>query len=258
MQKFILSKDHLYELITENRYAVKDTVKSRCIDGRYAAKENLPALAYPGADAGLFLTILSSGHEYGFDVDLMKSWETLVSSVGGEQALSFHTDTHSKDTLFGGCGHVREAFSHPSDYDLGLDAEQIVHSLFRKALDKGAVETVLAGEHDEGAVVLVRGNYGIYPRFTLMDQGHPKQVSIFVFHQTLVDARHRQLASMLIENKAVDLPDGCDDEYLYEVFSEVSENHLLETTKRLGKGLPIYEVLFDEGGTFEIIEMGEV
>lgn len=258
MQKFILSKDHVFDFVRENKYSVKDFTKSRCIDGRYPTSDDLPAFAYPGADAGLFLMLLSSAHEYGFELDLLKAWEAIVESAGGVANLSYHTDSHAKNEVLGGCGHLREALSHPVEYDLGLDGAEVIHKLFQKASADGARQTVLAGDHDEGAVVIIRGNYGVYPRYTLMDQGHPKQVSIFVFHQTLADKRHRTLAANLIEKKAVQLPDGCDEEYLYEVFSEVSENHLLETAKRLAKGLPIYEVVFDEGGTFEIIEMGEV
>ncbi len=257
MQKFLLSKEHILDLVRENRYRPVDDVSSRCIDGRYEKSDSLPGLAYPGADAGQLLMILSSARSYGFDVDFGKAYTTLLETVGGETKLGFHTDTHHEGVL-AGCGHIGQALLNPKEYHVEAGDVTRVVDAFRNASATGAHEAVLQGEHNEGAAVIVRGDYSIYPKYTLMHEGHPKEVSVFVLSQTLIDKRHRVLAGKLLANQAVTLQEGLDGEYLYEVFSEVTETHFLETAKRLAKGLPIYEVVFDEGGTFDILEMGEV
>ena len=117
---------------------------------------------------------------------------------------------------------------------------------------KGAKETVLEGDHQEGAVLIVRGNYGVLPKYVLEDESKRILVEVFVYQATLSDSRHRVLSKKLLENKAVELFPGCDEEYLYEVMIEMAENHLFETANRLAKGLPIFTVEFQSDGTFSI------
>ena len=45
---------------------------------------------------------------------------------------------------------------------------------------------------------------------------------------------------------------GEDEEWLYNALFETSEIHLMETAKRLAKGLPIYEVEFNDNGDYKI------
>jgi hypothetical protein len=73
-----------------------------------------------------------------------------------------------------------------------------------------------------------------------------------------VNERHRLIAKKLIEERAVKFFPDCDEEYLFEALSETTENHLFETLKRLASGLPIFEVGFENDGSFKIKEMGKV
>jgi len=117
---------------------------------------------------------------------------------------------------------------------------------------EGVLPTVLEGNHDEGAILIVKGNFGIFPRFIIETDEGKKEVSVFVYQQTLVDKRHRVLVKKLIEDKAVKLFDNLDEEYLYEVLSEEGEIHLLETLNRLASDLPLFEVIFDDSGRFSL------
>lgn len=259
MQKLLLSKEHVFDLVQENRYRPENPVLARCIDGRYKASPALPALAFPGGDAGELLVLFSAGRSYGFEIDRTKAWEALVATVGGVKKLGFHTDTHAASGVpLAGCGHIKQISLDPGAYNVDADDVAFTVEAFAKAVKEGARETVLEGEHEEGALLLIRGDWGVYPRHTLLVQSQKKQVSVFEFQQTLSDRRHRTLAEKLVETEAVIMHGGADTEYLYEVLSEVTESHLLETAKRLGKGAPVYDVVFDKGGTFEVIEMGEV
>lgn len=261
MKKFILDKTNVQELVMENKYEVdpKTQFISRCIDGRYENGDGLPALAIAGADAGELALIFATANAFGLEVDMEKAYAALVKIVGGEKNLRCHTDHHAEHgVIFGGCGHMKQMGLTLGDYSLTQEQLDFVKTKFTDAVQRGAQETMLNGEHLEGAVLMVKGNYGIYPNYIFATDIGKKTGQVFVFHRTLVDKRHKELARILTESKAVTIPDGCDGEYLYQVISEKGEEHLLETAKRLAKDLPIFSVVFDNEGGFKVEEVGRV
>ncbi|MFN4212503.1 MAG: hypothetical protein ACK4FL_00890 [Microgenomates group bacterium] len=170
-------------------------------------------------------------------------------------------------TKFDGCGHWREIQSNPAGYHLEEKDINFIREKLRvltTTAEKTRQLVILHGEHKEAAILIVKGNYGIYPHYTVFDRSsqngnlQPVEVQVFVYQQTLANQRRRLLAKKLIEKKAVTLYPGCDEEYLYEVLSDEAENHLFETLKRLAKNLPIFEVKFKNDGEFEVEERGEV
>lgn len=261
MQKIILNEKNLFDLINQNKYKVsKETsLLSRCIDGRYRNAPDLPALAIPGADAGELMLIYATGHAYGFEVDKEKVAKTLVEVIGGEKNLRFHTDSHAHGKgVLAGCGHIGQATLGLAEYKITKDDMIFIKDFFAQAVQKGVSEELLQGDHQEGAVVLVKGNWGVLPQGKILMGTQNSAVQVFMFHQTLVNERHKVLAKKLIENKAITLLPGCDSDYLYEVMSTIADEHLMETARRLAKGLPIYEVAFDKNGGFEIKNLGTV
>ncbi len=279
MKKLILSKEQVYELITANRYRVnpQERFLSRCIDGRYDnniknqiskikstdqksdIKKQLPALAFPGADVGQLATILAAGSGFGFAVDGKNALKALLETVGGVSNFGFHTDRHGdKKRVASGCGHWKQINLDPAAYSLEKAQIDFVQNQLTQLKNKGAEEIILEGDHHEGAVLMVKGNWGILPRFIIETDGGNLETQVFIYHQSLVDARHRALAIALLHQKAVALPSGCDEDYLYHTLSETAENHLMETAKRLAKGLPIFQVKFEEDGTFALGEVGKV
>ncbi|OGK25309.1 hypothetical protein A3F58_02410 [Candidatus Roizmanbacteria bacterium RIFCSPHIGHO2_12_FULL_37_9b] len=274
MRKIILNKDQVLDLVWNNRYKVEDEQKflSRCVDGRYENKIknqkskvktedtiNLPPLAIPGADAGQLGIIFATANTYGFEVDKEKVFELVVDVVGGIENFSFHSDHHGDPKIpASGCGHIKQQNLDPKAYGLEDDQMKFIETALTKAKKKGAKEIVLEGEHQEGAILQINGPYSLYPGSLLeTDQGNA-QVQVFIFHSTLVNERHRLIAKKLIEKKAVELFPGCDEEYLYEVLSEVTESHLFETLKRLASGLSMFQVNFESDGSFDIKEMGKL
>lgn len=247
-------------LVSENRFRVNRSNQfiSRCIDGRYK-NEDVAALALCGADGGELALLYATASQYGFKIDEKKALEVLTDVVGGEKNLRIHSDTHAQEQLpAAGCGHMKQMRTDMKSY--GLEEDQIV--TLNKQLDSmkknGAKEVVLEGDHQEGAVLQVVGEWGVRPQYVIESSEGNTAVQVFIHHQTLVDRRHKELAKRLIESKAVILADNLDADYLYQVMSEVTENHLMETAKRLAKGLPIYLVKFADDGTFELTEMGSV
>ncbi len=243
MPKIILNELQLRELIVANRYKIDEKTKflSRCIDGRYPNQKELPALAIPGNYRGEMVVIFSAGNSFGFEVDKELAYRTLIEIIGGEKNLRTHTD----------CGYIKDVSLDPAAFSLEKDQLDFIKEKFRSSK-----EIVLQGEHLEGAVALVKGNFGVLPQYTFKYQEGDILAQVFVFHQTLIDQRHRILARKLIDEKAVKFhnrPFNQDDEdYLYTTLSETSEVHLFEISKRLAEGLPFYQVVFDNSGEFEI------
>jgi len=158
-----------------------------------------------------------------------------------------------------GCGHIKQATLDLESYTITQEQMAFISKQFTLLKKQGAQETVLQGDHGESAVIFVKGNYGVLPRFKLGREEGGREGQMFVFHNTFVDARHHILARKLIESKAFELEGGLEEEYVYSVLFDACENHLMETAKRLAKGLPIFEVQFFESkNRFEVKELGIV
>jgi len=259
MVKTVLDKKQIFQLVLENKYQVeeKDRFLSRCIDGRYKNSPNLPALAIPGADLGELAMILAASNSFGFQVDREKAFESLVEVVGGVKKFAYHTDSHHGGLALG-CGHFGQIKKDIASYNLNEDDLDFLNKKLKFLDEKKVPQVVLEGEHNEAAVIFVDGDFGVYPQYMIEINGERKNVSVFVFHRTFSLVREKLLAKTLIKNKAVRFYDGEDEEWLYNALSETMENHLFETTKRLAKDLPIYNVVFKEDGNFEIKEQGRV
>ena len=255
-----LTSSQIHSIVSENKYRVTEESQfvSRCIDGRYSNESTLPALSIPGADMGDLAILYATKNEYAFEVDTEKaftSFETLV----GSQNIRWHTDDHEQQYELGtGCGHLTQLFKDPSAYSLEQQDIVTLKSQLQRAQKDGGKEIKVKGGHHEAAVVMIKGPYGVLPRYQLDTDEGQLQVELFTFHQTLVNARHRAWCELLINTGAVKLFNNLDEEYLYEVLSSTTDDHLFKTLKRLAKELPIYQVTFSEDGSFEIKQEGFV
>lgn len=261
MQTMYLSREHVADLVQANKYKIDHSLQfiSRCIDDRYHNIDHPASLALPGADPGELALILATGNSYGFEVDKMKVFQALTTVVGGTKNLQMHTDSQNDEKdAFRGCGHMSQLETVPEAYSLAREDVEFILSSFKLAKSRHANEVVLEGQHKKNAVVIVKGDYGILPRHYLEVNGQKLLVEVFEYHQTLVDKRHRALAQELIKNGGVKLIAGQDEESLYEAFGDIGENHLMETLRSLAKGMPIYEVKFDEEGGFKVVDLGSV
>ncbi len=261
MEKFVLTKEQVQELVWENRYPVtgKNKFLSRCIDGRYQNSKELAPLAIPGADAGELALIFATANSFGLTVDKQKALDTLTEVVGGAKNFQFHSDRHGdKNIPAAGCGHIKQMNLEPQAYFMEKEQLVFITESLKKLKQQGAAETILEGDHGEGAVLQIEGNYSVSPRFTIETGQGKLATEVFVYQASLVDQRHKELAKKLLANGAVNLFSGADGEYLHEALEETAENHLLVTAKRLAEGLPIYLVKFKDDGSFKIEEMGRI
>ena len=253
MKKIKLNSSQIQRLLKENCYQVDEKNKflSRCIDGRYRNSFELPALALPGADLGQLALIIACANDFGLEIDYERVFQILIDLIGGIKKFSYHTDCYHNNLVLG-CSHYVQILKDFSSYNLQKKDVDFLNEKLNFLKKEGCLPLLLEGEHDEGAVLLVKGNFGVLPRFTVETDEGKKEVSVFVYQKTLIDQRHRLLVKKLIESKGVKLFDNLDDEYLYEVLSEEGEIHFLETINRLAHDLPIYKVLFDKNGDFNL------
>lgn len=250
-----LSKSDIEAYTANNAYriSIQNPFISRCVDGRYAFVEDLPACALAGADPGDLAVLYATARIYGFAVDHDLALSTLTKVVGGPKNISLHTDSHAKDqTGAAGCGHMGLIRKNPIPYNLTPEDVEILNTQIATMLKNGATETTLEGDHGEGAVLFVSGAWSVQAQSVNGD------TQVFVHHNTLVDNRHKAWAKELVARQAVTLGERLDEEYLYQAMSDVTENHLLQTASVLAKGLPIYAVKFADDGSFSIEEMGSV
>jgi hypothetical protein len=258
MNKTILSLEEARELVQANRYKVEEgkNFLSRCIDGRYKNDENLPPQAFPGGDLGELALILATARSYGFEIDREKTLKTLIDLIGGEKNFGFHSDRHGDhDLLASGCGHFKQIKLDPTAYSLETEDLDFIKQKLEHVKKKGAKEIILEGDHMEGAILMVRGHWSVMTGYNLETEVGTRLVQVFVYSQTLTDEKHRKLSKQLLKNKAVKFELGEDEEYLYNALSDMAENHLMETAKRLAPDKLIYQVDFEEDGSFDIIKL---
>lgn len=261
MSKNFLSKDQITTLIGENSYTISNIVLSRCIDGRYKNDLSLPGLCFPGADAGEIALVCATAATCGLEINLKETFDALVEVVGGVKNLQFHTDSHAEQgKVLGGCGHVKQILSDLETYNITKEQADFIAKQFTMAIKNGAKEIVLHGDHKEAAVLFIKGDFGVLPQYKFESREGGMEVQIFIYHNTLVDKRHHLFVKKLIEHKALTLEGkSLDEEYLYSLLSEAAEVHLMETARRLAKGLPIYEVKFlEDKNIFEVTELGNI
>ncbi|OGK11615.1 hypothetical protein A2954_06715 [Candidatus Roizmanbacteria bacterium RIFCSPLOWO2_01_FULL_37_12] len=142
--------------------------------------------------------------------------------------------------------------------EYGFEVNQEKTAKIIKEKLKGQKNTQVLKEKYEGAILQIRGVYSVKPEFALRSEEGFVKGELYVFHETATNKNHRDLAKELIEVKAVQLFPGCDEEYLYEALSEVTETYLYQTINKVAAKLPIYYVKFDEDGSFTVKDMSTV
>lgn len=243
--RYILTKDNVYELVKNNQYLpkLKNIWISRCYTGRYNNSNTLSSLAFPGGDVGELALLYSAGNSYGFSVNYDKAFQVICNLIGGIQHFSFHSDNASGSTKIGsGCVYINSIYTDPESYTLQQEDLQTIENQILAAKKGGAEEIILSHEVHEGAVIIFKGEKGILPQYIFEVENQTIKSQVILYHQTLVNERRKQLVKKYMEENAVTLYEGCDEEYLYQVLSDVAEIHLFQTLQKTAKGIPIYKV----------------
>lgn len=167
---------------------------------------------------------------------------------------------HLLDPKHIGCGHLRLALTNAAEYDL---REPLVAALLRSFHEErweGAPElelVALAGGHTECAVLLVRmaGRLQSFSRIPLVSPA-VYGAQVFIHHPRVTSYLRRQLAEFLALQ--VDMCGPIDPEELHIEMERLGGLQLNATLRALAKGLPIFEVTFQDEETFDVRSVGAV
>lgn len=246
MKKETLNIFQIKKLVSENKYQVSGgIVLSRCIDGRYNGK-NLEPLAKPGADIGDLMTLFAANKQYNLNLKDQDIFNALIKTVENYQNLRFHTDSHNKNNFLG-CGHFKQAKLNPEAYYLTDENISAINQFLLSAVNQKAVCEVLLGEHNESAVIILKGDgWSVSPVY----KKERSTAACFIYHKTLDNKRRKKLAENLLPYIKLDIK--VDVDYLYQILTKTADDQLLETVSRLASSLPIYEVNFAPNGSFEV------
>lgn len=245
-----LDINQIEELVSENRYTYQGIKHlSRCFEGNYDNSDQLPALALPGGDIGDLAVLFSASKLYGFDYDIEESIKVIEKIVGKMSRTTYkHLHDHSAER----CLYLHFLSENPEIFSLN----EADFTYFTKKLQKqGLISSVSfsgAPKYDEGAVIIFEGKDGVYPQYefnSITTQFHSK---IFIFHRTLVEERRKIFARQLVQSNAVSLYDNLNEEYLYEILSDVGDTHLFETILKLDPKLPIYNAVVSDTGRVKV------
>ena len=162
-----------------------------------------------------------------------------------------------------GCGHIKLALTRPHVYGI---RPQLIGSFFRAFYDglwTGARDlhwVVLGGDHSEGAVVNVTLEGELWP-FSNIPMIAPSigGVQMFVNHPQVETHLREQTARSLhgLVGHLLPLQPG-QARALELAIPELGAAQAQATLQSLAGGLPVFDVHFDPGGSFEVTERGPV
>lgn len=250
-----LNTEEVYTLVHKNSYFVNEAMRniSRDSCGEYSNTTNLPALSLPGGDIGLLLSLISAANTYAFELDLPEALITLCNLIGGTNNFSFH-NTYSNIVSLSdiSCTYIKYILSNLQDFDISEKDKQVFSKLFAEVSTKHLEQFEQKSDVHEGGILLVKGEYGILPRFSFMSDNGMVSGSVYVFQKTLAEQRNRVFAQELIKDGAVILFEGLSEEYLSDAISDTMENHFFQTIPHIFPDIPLFTITFAEDSTYTV------
>lgn len=161
-----------------------------------------------------------------------------------------------------GCGHLKLMWNNPEEYGVRTELVRSFVQHFFESRWSGAEEceyVVLAGEHDEKGVLVVKIDQEIFP-FTLIPLVSPMchNSQMFVSHPQVASYYRGQLAEFLCRlPDVIQIPTSAAVR-IKERSDKLAEAQTGSTLSRLAKGLPIFEVTFRMDGGVEVRYLGDV
>lgn len=159
-----------------------------------------------------------------------------------------------------GCGHLRLSLTQPERYQTRAGLVSDFIEAFMRERWSGAHETELvplAGTHGERAVLNVRVAGKLHP-YTHVPLVPPAVggFQVFVQHPRVTAWYRAQIASLLASQ--TDIVGRVDEDRLLEQMQALASHQLRRTLTALAKGLPIYDVTFEDEQRIEVRFVGNV
>lgn len=258
------------------RNVVPSTMEAlACGDGRYTSEQLTGALRIFGGDMGALAAYWQAGREEGLFGKATTPEEKekeiahcvnsyldakikVLKGYGIEEPASrvlyFHTDNHGNEAEgIYGCGHMKHLTTGDSKKEEAYGTLQSdMQELFAYVTDDTHgiqyVKTPLAGDHAEKTVILVEGENGQVPEFTIRSLDPETGDMNFVVDVARVKEYFGRLASALMQK-------GISKRKLWEVY----ERQQNITAGILAPNMPMVTVYVDENGTIShVADSGRV
>lgn len=244
-KKEIMNIDRVRNFVFKNFFEVnKEKILSSCIDGRYNKEDaHLAPRSIPGSDAGFLLLVSGAlkeleGQGFNNSESLnLKIFEEILNLVGGAENFMIHTDNHNQNSVAAGCGHMKLAKNNPENYGVTNAQINLIFKFLENLKQKGIKEIVLEGDHKESAVLIVKDK-----KIGILHQDENNQA--FVFHQALCEEFLEKLSKKLAEFEEFK-SFGLDSFKIKGLFLKIEEKQLNVTLAKLAKGLPNYEINYE-------------
>lgn len=163
--------------------------------------------------------------------------------------------THLLKTENIGCGHLKLMLAEPGAYGMSRKVLQGILRVYFNMMWNGTKKEkklikfrVLEGEHNEGAVAVIRVK-GRISKDSLVPAVRPTdgKMSMFVFHPQVTEFMHDNLAMEMAKSGLVKEIGKRQVREFKGVMSKVNTEGLRETVSRLAFGLPMYTFEFEAG-----------
>jgi rhodanese-related sulfurtransferase len=165
---------------------------------------------------------------------------------------------HLVDPAHIGCGHIRLMLQHGEEY--GIRSDLVIYFLraFHRLWWKGSPEillTVLAGDHEESAVVNVRLADGVWglSQIPLISPALGRQ-QVFVNHPDVSAHLRQNVVQSVVRSSGPLGVDASHESELQAAVNDLASHQLGVTVGYLARGLPVFDVVFADDGSFEVHE----
>ena len=233
--KYLSDRD-VEEFVIHNRYSLSgDEFEARCFSSDYPNIPTTPGLAIPGGDVGELAILLAAANSHGFNVNLSKAIEALFKLTGQNKQLHMESANHKLNR----CMHTKYMLENAASYNLNpTDIDALKHTMSK--WDKNYIEIDFSYSFSERAAIIFEATKSLYPQYLFKTQYWQSHVGVFILHKSCVDKRHKLFSEMLVQEKAVELSNGLDSDYVYDALSENTDIHFFETLRRIDPQLPIF------------------
>lgn len=227
-----------------------------CVDGRLLWEQmqknpDHASFGFPGGGLGIELILIAAAEQAEIPRDIARN--TIESVIGTPTA---HTDSHehSPEHAVAGCGFCNGMMFDP---DFKVDSslqEWFAEQLLPRLVSQGMKPKVLAGEHKEGAVIVVRSDPKGTGKFRNLPHQLDNGLQAFVFHQDEFEALIDYLARKIYaESGMVNRLSLTVDQFAEQAIQTANKFHAV-VLKKLAKkyGLPMYVVELD--GSYQKVD----
>lgn len=234
MSTISFSKEELGTYVRESAYKPTPdaVVRYRCSDCFYDGRDTQAEVVMPGGIVGEYAIVSSMAQSYGYEIAPHK----VVQIVEG-----LPTIPRSKQYS---CAYCAQLLADPQSFN-APGVQQLIDQ----------PDPNLKPQHLEGAIVKIKGDYTVPASSFVENVSGKYALRLYLFHQTFLDAKHRELARRLIDEEVIRLLPGLDEEYLYEILADATETQFLLAITKTTQNLPIYAVTFSPDGQFTIEEL---